>query len=84
MYYASYRKKFYFDYADLAEFLINDKAIFCAECFYPAEPDDSAISTADSNFRRTLWLERNDGFTDCTLKVEGKELKVSPYYLTHY
>jgi hypothetical protein len=80
----NYSKEFNFDDLNLSELLTNDKAIFCAEYFSPTGLDNYVIPTADSDFRRALWLERNDGFTDCTLKVEGKELKVSPYYLIHY
>jgi hypothetical protein len=55
------------------EFFTNDLAIFCAEFRYPVK----LVNSAESDFRRELWLTRDSIFNDCTLKVQGKELKVS-------
>lgn len=74
-------KEFDFGDLDLTEFLTNGKAIFCVEATYPIGIDDYVIPTANSDFRRALWLGRNEKSTDCVLKIQGKEIKVSLIYI---
>jgi hypothetical protein len=59
------------------EFFTDDIAIVYFEITYTLSEQDYEQPVLDLDFRRELWQTRNTHISDVTIKVDGREIKVS-------